>query len=219
MTDTAEAEAVAKEADKAETGLSSCLGARPKMPSSHPHDSSVSTRPENLAATQILKRLLHKGKGGKGGKDGTEMTLAKEANEAKKELDAAEEDVKKKAEEELDAARTLAEAEDLVKAAELNLAGCQKKLMDAQADLDRMKAGNPVTQQAAVPGEATLEGTAALRPSPSRPPRAPSRHGEPRPPATPPSVHAVVRMACTALREDGKDGIARMLEAVMADCQ
>ena len=191
-------------------------------------DTAKAKGPESLAetliASQALKRLLQGGKGGKGGKDGTEMTMAKEANEAEKELDAAEEDVKKKAKEELDAAWTLAEAEDLVKAAELNLAGCKKNLMDAQADLDRMKAGNPVgwaggwgTQQAAVPGEATLEGAAALCPSPSRPPRAPGH--EPRPPATAPTVHEVVRMASRALREAGHNGIARFLETAMADYQ
>ena len=98
-------------------------------------DTAKAKGPESLAetliASQALKRCLQGGKGSQGGKDGTKMTLAKEANEAKKELDAAEEDVKKKAEEELHAAWTLAEAEDLVKAAELNLAGCKKNLMDA----------------------------------------------------------------------------------------
>ena len=194
-------------------------------------DTAKAKGPESLAetliASQALKRLLQGGKGGKGGKDGTEMTLAKEANEAEKELDAAEEDVKKKAKEELDAAWTLAKAEDLVKAAELNLAGCKKNLMDAQADLDRMKAGNPVgwaggwgTQQAAVPGEATLEGAAALCPSPSRPPQAP-RHREPRPPESAPTIHQVVRLACRALRdsEGDHDGLASMLEEVMAAYQ
>jgi hypothetical protein len=144
------------------------------------------------------------------------MTLAKEADEAEKELDAAEEGVKKKdgadKEQQAKKVKTLAEAEDRVKAAELNLAGCKKELMDAQADLDRWE-----TQQAAVPGMAATEGAAALCPSPSRPPRAPGH--EPRPPATAPTVHEVVRMASRALREAGHNGIARSLETAMADYQ
>ena len=191
----AEAEAVAKEADEAETRPSSCVGATPKMPS------RVSS---NRWATG-------------GGTDAMpKMTLAKEADEAEKELDAAEEGVKKKdgadKEQQAKKVKTLAEAEDRVKAAELNLAGCKKELMDAQADLDRWE-----TQQAAVPGMAATEGAAALYPSPSRPPRAPGH--EPRPPATAPTVHEVVRMASSALREAGHNGIARFLETAMADYQ
>ena len=168
----------------------------------------AATRPVNLKASKALKRLLQ----------------AKKADAANRELDAAEEDVKKNddADKEHREAKVkmLTEAEDRVKAAALNLAGCQKKLMDAQADLDRMKAGNPVTQQAAVPGEATLEGAAALRPSPSRPPQAP-RHREPRPPESAPTIHQVVRLACRALRdsEGDHDGLASMLEEVMAAYQ